>query len=205
MALANGSRPIVPRGRMWKKQRAYIISRDGGICRYSGGEAIGRSANADHVRPLKAGGEDTLWNYVLACEHCNKSKGGKWPADGAPDIVIGSQGIRALYEALKSAAAVAGGLGGAPLIPKAAPAGTETDRRRAVAVALDELIPAMLAKIAIRNPETGEVTDLAVVPDFRDITQLLDLRERLAARLPAPADENKKRRRGLAFEKSGKQ
>ena len=200
MALANGSRPIVPRGRMWKKQRAYVISRDGGVCRYCGGEALGRRANADHVKPLKCGGEDALWNYVLACETCNKSKGGKWPADGALDIVIGSQGIRALYQALKEAASVAGGLGGAPMITGSAamPAKSEHDRRAAVAVALDELIPAMLAKIAIRDPLTGEVKDLAVVPDFRDITSLLDLRERLAARLPAPGDD-RKRRRGLAF------
>lgn len=104
MALSNPKRQIVPRGKIWKKNRAAVLVRDGRTCQYCRkGPLIGPDAHADHVRPLKHGGEDELWNYVTACEQCNKTKSDRWPADGDPDITIGVQQIRAFYQQRKAA------------------------------------------------------------------------------------------------------
>jgi hypothetical protein len=34
----------------------------------------------DHVVPQKKGGPELPWNGVLACSHCNQSKGDNWPS-----------------------------------------------------------------------------------------------------------------------------
>lgn len=129
MAHTGGRRPIVPRGRLWKKQRAGIIVRDGRTCQYCGlfplgskkDIALGRvaaEAHCDHVKPLEKGGEDEIWNYVLACETCNKQKSNRW----APDLVIGNRNVQTFYATRRSAflagAELPGYNGGAELAAK---------------------------------------------------------------------------------------
>jgi hypothetical protein len=236
VALSNAARPIVPRGKLWKNQRSFVVARDRGICQYCEGDTgSGRRAHADHVRPLKHGGEDALWNYVCACETCNKSKGGKWPAAGAPDIVIGKHGIRALYESRKANAAALEAGAAAPGAPApewtienvaelfnvpievlralvASDPMSAAEREAETVRALDEIFPLMLEKTIIRD-NTGKASGLAIVPDFRDITAIAQLRDSFARRLPAAAGDagedsgraralpKSKRRRGITFEK----
>jgi 5-methylcytosine-specific restriction endonuclease McrA len=51
----------------WSDMRAFVLYRDGGICRYCRGWA----ATADHVRPRKYGGSDLGTNMVATCRRCN--------------------------------------------------------------------------------------------------------------------------------------
>jgi hypothetical protein len=108
MARVNADRPIVPRGRIWKKQRKWIVGYYRQTCQYCGcrcgskkdvdAKRVEAVAHSDHVKPLKHGGEDALWNYVLACETCNKVKSGRWD----PDLVVGGRNIQQMYEERKA-------------------------------------------------------------------------------------------------------
>ncbi len=50
-----------------------VFSRDGGRCRYCGTEEP--PFELDHMVPVARGGENSLENLVVACKHCNASKG----------------------------------------------------------------------------------------------------------------------------------
>jgi 5-methylcytosine-specific restriction endonuclease McrA len=47
------------------------------------GKRLGKSYHVDHVVPLALGGSNGPENIVVACAHCNKSKGAKHPMDFA--------------------------------------------------------------------------------------------------------------------------
>ena len=248
MTMSNPQRTIVPRGRLWKKQRKFVLERDGHICSYCGaGPLASREAHADHIRPLKAGGEDELWNYVTACETCNKVKSGRW----SPDLVVGSKTIQDFYAERKAAFAAKSAFPNTQTLDRLAkhslqvggrkrgqftcltleevdkmfqaysvrqsanyvaetckvhhktarryvdsgdPArGVEafkvrlahirTEANRKVdtelvthharqLTTLFQLFDAMVNKVAVRNPETGEILDVKIVPDFRDIVEM---------------------------------
>lgn len=85
MAMSNEARPIVPRGRIWKKNRLFVLERDGRTCYRCGKKGLaGRDAHVDHIKPLALGGEDELWNYAASCALCNKVKSDRFePVDEA--------------------------------------------------------------------------------------------------------------------------
>lgn len=81
MTLSNPNRTIVPRGRIWKKNRAFVLERDGRKCYRCGKENLyGHDAHVDHIKPVSIGGEDELWNYAACCALCNKTKSDKFEA-----------------------------------------------------------------------------------------------------------------------------
>lgn len=57
-----------------------LVFRDGSACRYcgvqtdTGGGHRRYRRTFDHIRPVSAGGEDTLDNGVIACQACNSRK-----------------------------------------------------------------------------------------------------------------------------------
>lgn len=55
--------------------RRRVIERDEGLCFYCGKEPW--QLHIDHVIPVKHGGMNTFGNLVVACSHCNCSKGAK--------------------------------------------------------------------------------------------------------------------------------
>jgi 5-methylcytosine-specific restriction endonuclease McrA len=57
---------------------AAIMWRDAYTCQYC---KVARAAEIDHVRPWKQGGLTIASNLVAACERCNRSKGGRTPAE----------------------------------------------------------------------------------------------------------------------------
>jgi 5-methylcytosine-specific restriction endonuclease McrA len=52
-------------------------------CCYWCGERVGRHYHVDHVVPLALGGSNGPENLVIACPHCNTSKGAKHPMEWA--------------------------------------------------------------------------------------------------------------------------
>lgn len=57
----------------WKILRRQVLDRDGGICQYCGEEGI----QADHIRPRRKKGADSLDNLACACSSCNRVAGAK--------------------------------------------------------------------------------------------------------------------------------
>lgn len=55
--------------------KAAVRRRDRGTCRYCG--AVGVPMEFDHVVPVCQGGSSQKRNIVLACEDCNRRKGGR--------------------------------------------------------------------------------------------------------------------------------
>jgi 5-methylcytosine-specific restriction endonuclease McrA len=60
--------------RAYRKARLDVLSRDGFVCHYCGQDAT----TADHVIPIKAGGDPiSLDNMVACCVMCNSKKGSR--------------------------------------------------------------------------------------------------------------------------------
>lgn len=59
----------------YPKQRARILKRDGFTCRYCGTHVTNVTANIDHVKPWRDGGQTKDENLVTACQVCNRLKG----------------------------------------------------------------------------------------------------------------------------------
>lgn len=57
---------------------AAIMRRDACTCQYC---KVARATEIDHVQPWKQGGLTIASNLVAACEQCNRSKGGRTPAE----------------------------------------------------------------------------------------------------------------------------
>jgi hypothetical protein len=57
---------------------AAIMRRDAYNCQYC---KVARATEIDHVQPWKQGGLTIASNLVAACEQCNRSKGGRTPAE----------------------------------------------------------------------------------------------------------------------------
>lgn len=70
IAPRRGGRPSLP-----PDLRRLIRNRDGDVCAYCG--SIDGPFEADHVFPVVRGGSDDPGNLTIACENCNRSKGGK--------------------------------------------------------------------------------------------------------------------------------
>jgi hypothetical protein len=89
-----GSSALTKRGstRRWRRIRAHILRRDGGVCQYCGAPAT----TVDHVVPRAGGGgggggayADHPSNLVAACSDCNRRKSSRsaavFSAGEAPD------------------------------------------------------------------------------------------------------------------------
>jgi len=69
----------------WELRRRAVLERDHYTCRYCRAPAI----QVDHVIPRCQGGSDEFSNLVAACEHCNKSKGGRTPEQAGMELLNG--------------------------------------------------------------------------------------------------------------------
>jgi hypothetical protein len=63
----------------WNAIRLAVFERDNYTCTYC--SARGVRLEADHVIPVRHGGETTMGNLVTACLPCNRSKGSKTLAE----------------------------------------------------------------------------------------------------------------------------
>ena len=60
--------------RAYRKARLAVLARDGFVCHYCGQDAT----TADHIIPIKAGGDPvSLDNLVACCVTCNSKKGSR--------------------------------------------------------------------------------------------------------------------------------
>lgn len=60
--------------RAYRKARLNVLARDGYVCHYCGQDAT----TADHIIPIKAGGDPvSLDNMVACCSSCNSKKGSR--------------------------------------------------------------------------------------------------------------------------------
>ena len=57
------------RGRRWMRLRAYVLARDGYLCRLCG--RGNRKLEIDHIKPLAAGGGDEPGNLRSLCQPCH--------------------------------------------------------------------------------------------------------------------------------------
>ena len=57
-----------------KSERQKLYDRFNGHCAYCGREIEYKDMQADHVKPLKIGGEDNVENILPACRSCNHYK-----------------------------------------------------------------------------------------------------------------------------------
>lgn len=64
-----------------KKVRFEVLKRDSFTCQYCGAKAPDVILHVDHIKPVSAGGEDTLLNFVTACAPCNLGKGDRELSD----------------------------------------------------------------------------------------------------------------------------
>jgi hypothetical protein len=55
--------------------RRLVFQRDGFTCNHCG---CGSSLSVDHIKPVKAGGDDSLSNLQTLCRSCNSKKGSKY-------------------------------------------------------------------------------------------------------------------------------
>lgn len=69
-----------------KKQRFFILHRDGFRCRYCGSSAPDVELHVDHYRPFSLGGRCDLDNYVTACADCNMGKSAIRVMAGPDDV-----------------------------------------------------------------------------------------------------------------------
>lgn len=69
---------IRPRGTI-KFSRDNVYARDKGKCQYCSKFLQKYESTYDHVIPRVQGGKTTWANIVIACEDCNRKKGGRTP------------------------------------------------------------------------------------------------------------------------------
>ena len=61
--------------------RTNVLARDNFECQYCGVALGAREATLDHVVPRSQGGKTTWDNIVCCCTTCNRTKGGRTPAE----------------------------------------------------------------------------------------------------------------------------
>ena len=66
-----------------KKLRFEVFKRDGFRCQYCGRCAPDVILEVDHIKPVAAGGKNSLMNLVTSCRDCNRGKGKRQLQDGA--------------------------------------------------------------------------------------------------------------------------
>lgn len=59
----------------WRRLRAVVLVRDGGVCRMGLEGCTGVATTVDHVVPKVLGGTDQLDNLRAACSACNTKAG----------------------------------------------------------------------------------------------------------------------------------
>ena len=69
-------------GKHTKKDIENMLIKQSGRCFYCGVPLY--TFQVDHVVPVSRGGANSPDNLVLACEHCNKSKGARLPEEWKP-------------------------------------------------------------------------------------------------------------------------
>lgn len=62
------------RRKLSKQEREMIYNKFNGHCAYCGIKINLSDMQADHIKPLHLGGEDTIDNLFPACRSCNKYK-----------------------------------------------------------------------------------------------------------------------------------
>ena len=62
------------RKKLTKQEREYVYQKMNGHCAYCGCEIELKDMQADHVHPLRRGGDDCLENLLPACRSCNRYK-----------------------------------------------------------------------------------------------------------------------------------
>ena len=58
-----------------KKMRFEVFKRDSFRCQYCGRSAPDVILEVDHIKPVAAGGKNTMMNLVTSCRDCNRGKG----------------------------------------------------------------------------------------------------------------------------------
>jgi hypothetical protein len=61
-----------PRGRPWRRVRAAVLERDGGVCHWCGRPG---ATHVDHLLARSVGGSDDPSNLVASCASCNLKRG----------------------------------------------------------------------------------------------------------------------------------
>lgn len=64
-----------------KYSKMNMVARDNGRCQYCLGKFPMSQLTQDHVFPKSRGGETTWENVVMACRHCNSTKGDRTPQE----------------------------------------------------------------------------------------------------------------------------
>jgi len=64
-----------------KKLRFEVFKRDSFKCQYCGRSAPEVILHVDHIKPIKAGGDNDIFNLVTACSDCNSGKGARRLSD----------------------------------------------------------------------------------------------------------------------------
>lgn len=81
----------------WPSIRAYVINRDGGICRIC---FESEATDADHIWPRRLGGPNHIDNLRAACGPCNKKKSASVVIAAASPAEV-NQGVEALTKSLR--------------------------------------------------------------------------------------------------------
>lgn len=76
----------------WRKARAYVLARDGGVCQIrTPGICITAATHADHIVAKVNGGTDDVRNLQAACSPCNLNKGAPKPTAPKPRTAPGRE------------------------------------------------------------------------------------------------------------------
>lgn len=66
-----------------QKTRFEVFKRDSFTCQYCGAKAPDVLLEADHIQPVKEGGDNSIMNLVTSCEGCNAGKGARKLSDSS--------------------------------------------------------------------------------------------------------------------------
>jgi len=80
-----------------RRRLRQVVERFNGRCVYCGTETVKgagsgqvtqpNAATLDHFIPRSLGGQECIWNYVLACRACNEEKGDRMPGDFEIEVI----------------------------------------------------------------------------------------------------------------------
>jgi 5-methylcytosine-specific restriction endonuclease McrA len=70
--------------------KVNLLARDQYSCQYCGLELTQREATVDHVVPRSQGGITAWDNVVIACNPCNRRKGGRTPSEARMKLRSGA-------------------------------------------------------------------------------------------------------------------
>lgn len=74
---------VVKRKGISKKTRFEVFKRDSFTCQYCGKSAPEVILHVDHIKPVKEGGTNGLFNLITSCAACNLGKGARELSDGS--------------------------------------------------------------------------------------------------------------------------